>query len=254
MTNRPLSRIQQTALRDQVVEAIHHAVIRGDFKPGEKIPEQELAEQLGLSRTPIREAIRILEQQGLVETRPKSGTYIVRIDREQVRDGLLVRSALEELAVHQAVARLDRREWNDLCEKLQGLLHAIGEAVDRGDPIATTELDIEWHTLLVDAAQNRSLARAWRNAGLPFLVWPPERELYPLANEVWRMASFGRHQELLTALRGRDPNICREAVRSHILMKFGDLENSYPAVKGASDAQNQRRAGTGASPSVSRGR
>ena len=243
--NRRLNRIQQTSLRDQVVGAIHHAVIRGDFKPGEKIPEQELAEQLGLSRTPIREAIRILEQQGLVETRPKSGTYIVRIDREEVRDGLLVRSALEELAVRQAVARLDRAEWNDLCEKLQHLLHAMGEAVDKGDPIATTELDMEWHTLLVEAAQNRCLARAWRNTGLPFLLWPPERELYPLADEKWRSASFGRHQGLLTALRGRDPDICGEAVRSHILVKLGDLADSHPTLKDVSDARNQRRAGTG---------
>lgn len=79
MTQR-LIKIPQTLLRDQIVNAIRDAIIQGKFKPGEKIPEQELAEQLGVSRTPIREAIRILEQQGLVQPRPKNGTYIARIN------------------------------------------------------------------------------------------------------------------------------------------------------------------------------
>ncbi|MGH9199183.1 MAG: GntR family transcriptional regulator, partial [Acidimicrobiia bacterium] len=63
-----LERINQVALRDRIVNAIRDAIVQGKLKPGEKIPEQDLAVQLGVSRTPIREAIRILEQQGLVQT------------------------------------------------------------------------------------------------------------------------------------------------------------------------------------------
>lgn len=221
MTQR-LNKIRQTSLRDEVVGAIRDAIIQGKFKPGEKIPEQELAEQLGVSRTPVREAIRILEQQGLVATRPKNGTYIVRISWAEVRDSLYVRMALEELAVREAVARLTPQEWDDLCGKFQRLLDGMQEAVARNDSVVATEMDIEWHTLLIDAAQNRFLSRIWRSTGLPFLVWSPEREIYPFTPEKWTVFRK-RHEQLIAGLRGRDPDQGAEAVRAHILGKLSDL-------------------------------
>lgn len=218
-----LNKIQPTSLRDQVVTAIRDAIIRGKFKPGEKIPEEELAEQLGVSRTPIREAIRILEQQGLVQARPKNGTYVARFNWDEVRDSLRVRMALEEFAVRQAIERLSPQQWTGVCEKLQRLLDGMRDAVARDDPVAATELDLEWHTLLIDAAQNRYLSRVWRITGLPFLVWSPERELYPFTPERWAVF-YSRHEELLTALRGGNPDQCAEAVRSHILGKLSDID------------------------------
>jgi len=218
-----LNKLAHTSLREQIVVAIRNAIIEGKFKAGEKIPEQELAQQLGVSRTPIREAIRILEQQGLLEARPKNGTYIASLNWDEVRDSLHIRIALEEVAVRQAIERLTPQEWDDLCEKLQRLLDGMGEAVTSGDPIAATELDIEWHTLLIDAAGNRYLSRTWRVTGLPFLVWSPEREIYPFTPEKWAVF-HSRHEELLAALTGRVPDQCAEAVRSHILRKMSDLD------------------------------
>jgi DNA-binding GntR family transcriptional regulator len=221
MRNR-LNKLTHKSLRDQIVGAIRDAIIKGKFKAGEKIPEQELAEQLGVSRTPIREAIRILEQQGLLETRPKNGTYVASLNWDEVQDSLYVRMALEESAVRQAIQRLMPEEWNKLCEEFQRLYDGMGEAIARDDPVATTELDIEWHTLLIDAARNRYLSRIWRATGLPFLVWSPERELYPFTAEKWAVFQR-RHRELLDALRGRDPDQCAEAVRNHISGKLSDL-------------------------------
>lgn len=219
-----LARLPQASLRDQVVAAIRDAIIQGRFRPGEKIPEHDLARQLGVSRTPIREAIRILEQQGLVETRPKNGTYIAGLDREQVKDGLLVRAALEELAVRQALERLEPEEWDRLCQELAGLLRGMRAAGKRGDAIGATELDVEWHTLLIDAAANPYLSRAWSVAGLSFLIWSPERELYPLALDERIDLFESRHQEVLTAFRTRDPDAATAAVRSHILRKLEDVD------------------------------
>lgn len=235
-----LAKIARTSLRDQVVQAIRDAIIQGKFKPGEKVPEHDLAEQLGVSRTPIREAIRILEQQGLVETRPKNGTYIAGLDREQVRGALIVRAALEELAVRQALEHLDAEEWYRFCDRLEGLLHGMRDATERGDPVGATELDVEWHTLLIDAAANPYLSRAWRAAGLSFLIWSPERELYPLAQEEWIGLFDSRHREALKALRTRDPDTAAEAVRGHILRKLDDVEGGAtrePEGAGATDAR-----------------
>lgn len=233
---RPLERIHRVSLRDRIVTAIRDAIIQGKFKPGEKVPEQELAEQLGVSRTPLREAIRILEQQGLLETRPKNGTFIAKVDRREARDGLLVRTALEELAVRQGIERMGPGQWDELCEQLEGLLHGMSEAVRRGDPVTATELDIEWHTVLIHAAENRYLSQAWRCVGLPFLIWSPERELYPQSPEEWIVGFTERHAELLDALRSRDPEACAEAVRLHIARKLLDLERDELERAGASRA------------------
>ncbi len=227
LTERRLARLPQVSLRDQVVDAIRAAIVRGAFRPGEKVPEQELASELGVSRTPVREAIRILEEQGLVETRPKSGTFVTRVDHRDARDGLVVRTALEELAVRQALQRMDRGAWERFCDGLEDLLRGMRQAVRRGDPVTATQLDVEWHTELIHAADNRYLSRAWRMVGLPFLVWTPERDLYPQTREEWFVGFIQRHGELLAALRTGDPELCAEAVRSHIAKKLADLERAH---------------------------
>ncbi len=214
--------LSQTSLRIQVANAIRDAIVEGKFRSGEKIPEADLAEQLGVSRTPVREAIRILEQQGLVEIRPKSGTYIAALDWEEAVDGLSVRTVLEQLAIQQAMERLEPEEWNELCGKLQAVLDRMLDAVSQGDSVVINEFDIEWHTLLIDAARNKCLSRTWRTAGLAFLVWSQEREIYPLIQE--RLAAvFDRHKELLDALRTREIDYCSEAIRDHIFEKMIDI-------------------------------
>ncbi len=226
-----LQKIQKEPLREQVINAIRDAIIEGKFKPGEKIPEQELAEQLGVSRTPIREAIRILEQQGLVLIVPKSGTFVAEVDSEELIDSLYIRIALEQLAFKQAVDRLSPGQWNKLVGKLSYILNCMKEAVEKGDSIAATDLDIEWHTLLIDASQNRHLSRIWRVTGLQDLIWSPERNLYPLAQEKLSDISYIRHKALLEILIRKDPEECNEAIRLHVLQKLSDLDNRSRNVK-----------------------
>jgi DNA-binding GntR family transcriptional regulator len=218
-----LERIERRSLRDMVVDAIRDAIIQGKLKPGDKIPEIELAEQLGVSRTPIREAIRILEQQGLVNTRPKNGTYIARLNPDEVRDSLLVRSALEELAVRQALAQTTDAEWHALCEALERIVDAMKHALEGGDTVAAIELDTRFHSLLIEGACNNYLSRTWSVVGLPFLIWAPERELYPLAEAASSIGFNERHGELVAVFRQRDPEACAASIRSHILRKLIDV-------------------------------
>jgi len=211
-----LQKIRKNSLKEQVIDAIRNAIIEGKFKPGEKIPEQELAEQLGVSRTPIREAIHILEQQGLVVIVPKSGTFVAEVDPAEVQDSLYTRIALEELALQQAIARSKPEEWECLCKKLSRILKGMQEAVEKGNTIAATELDIEWHTTLIDAAQNRSLSRVWRATGLQYLIWSPERNLYPIAEGKFSDITYLRHKELFEVIQRKDPDECSRAISLHI--------------------------------------
>jgi DNA-binding GntR family transcriptional regulator len=217
-----LNRIPQPSLRGLIVSAIRNAIIEGKFKPGEKLPEQELAEQLGVSRTPVREAIRILELQGLLETRPKNGTYVTRPDWNELEDGLRLRAALEEFAVREALERLTSSEWDGLCARLHSMLEGMQLAIDRDDSVAATELDIEWHTALIEAAGNPYLSRTWHVSGLPLLIWSPERELYPFTPEKWAVF-YNRHRTLLEALQTRQPAVCASAIHAHIQGKLADL-------------------------------
>jgi DNA-binding GntR family transcriptional regulator len=221
-----LKKIVQPSLRDQIVESIRDAIIEGKFKSGEKIPEQDLADQLGVSRTPIREAIRILEQQGLLETRPQSGTFVARLHWEEIQDGLSVRMAMEEFAVRQAIHHLSLVEWNALCNKIESIYDEMDITIRKNDPISTNKLDIELHTLLIDAANNGYLSRIWRTTGLDFLVWSPELELYPFNEERW-VVFRKRHRELIDILKRHNPDRCAEAVRDHISLKLSDLVQSF---------------------------
>lgn len=218
-----LDKLQKVPLREQILNEIRNAIIEGKFKAGEKIPEQELADQLGVSRTPIREAIRVLEQQGLLEIRPQNGTYVASLNKEESKDGLYVRASLEELAVRQALERLTLEEWEDLCSQYEELLVEGRSAVAHNDPVAGIDFDTKWHILLVDAARNRSLSRIWRMTGVANLIWSFEFDLYPIDKEAFT-AWVVRHEELLEAFRGRDADTCAAAIRFHILRKVSDID------------------------------
>jgi DNA-binding GntR family transcriptional regulator len=94
------------------------------------------------------------------------------------------------------------------------------EAVEKGNTIGATELDIEWHTTLIDAAQNRSLSRVWRATGLQFLIWSPERNLYPIADEKLSDITYIRHKDLFDVIQRKDPEECSQAISLHIKQRI----------------------------------
>jgi DNA-binding GntR family transcriptional regulator len=218
-----LEKIKKIPLREQIINAIRDAIIEGKFKPGEKISEQELSEQLGVSRTPIREAIQILQQQGLVKIVPKSGTYVTDVEAEELKDSLSIRIAIEELALRQAIERSNGEQWEKLCSQLENVLERMQEAADKGSTIEATELDIEWHTHLIDSAQNCYLSRLWRTSGLQYLIWSPERSLYPLAQDKWLGIIYIRHKHFFDILMRKNLDECCREIRLHIEQKYEDL-------------------------------
>lgn len=219
-----LAPLSKATLREQIIVAIRDAIIEGRYRSGDKIPESELADQLGVSRTPIREAFQLLEHQGLIEIRPKNGTYVASLNRPEAEDGLHVRAALEVLAVEQALERLSVREWNELCARYDAMLDDARLAAATRDPVAGIEFDIAWHTLLVESSRNQNLVRTWHMSGMANLIWSFEFDLYPLDERAFH-SWVVRHADYLEVLRRRDPTACADAVRSHILMKVGDVDS-----------------------------
>jgi DNA-binding GntR family transcriptional regulator len=219
----PLGKLNQSALRDRVVTSIRDAVIQGRLRPGDKVPEDELASVLGVSRTPVREAIRILEMQGLVVVRPKKGTYVATVEAADEADGLSVRAALEELAVRQALGRSTPTSWESFCKRLDRLVAKMATTIDQNDLVAAVEADMEFHSSLIAAAENKYLSRTWHLVGVPFLVWSPERDLYSHVQPEWTSGFVDGHRDLVAALRTRDADDAARAATSHVMGKLQGL-------------------------------
>ena len=131
-------------LRDVVFNTLRQAILKGELEPGERLMEIQLAERLGVSRTPIREAIRKLELEGLVLMIPRKGAEVARISEKSLRDVLEVRRSLEELASELACLRMTEEE----VEELEEAQRAFTEAVASKDVMLIAETDEVYHDII----------------------------------------------------------------------------------------------------------
>lgn len=131
-------------LRDVVFNTLRKAILTGQLKPGERLMEVHLANQLGVSRTPIREAIRKLELEGLVIMVPRRGAEVARITEKSLRDVLEVRRALDALSVELACERITQADIERLFQACQEFESAAG----RGDASVTARADVALHDIL----------------------------------------------------------------------------------------------------------
>ena len=140
-------------LREIVCEVLRDAIRGGILKPGEWLKENDLADELLVSRTPVREAIRKLEQEGYVVTVPRRGAYVASVSIRDINEIFEIRAALEALACELAAERITEEEQ----ERLERLLVAIGRAIEEHDMERIVRTDIEFHELLYQAARNERL-------------------------------------------------------------------------------------------------
>ncbi|MDY3919300.1 MAG: GntR family transcriptional regulator [Candidatus Limivivens sp.] len=146
-------------LRDVVFNTLRQAILRGELKPGERLMEIQLAQRLGVSRTPVREAIRKLELEGLVLMIPRRGAEVAEITRQDLEDVLEVRAALEELAVKDACDHITD-------EQLQELKKAANEfkrTLEGTDLVACAQADMNFHEIIYGATNNRRLVQMLNN-------------------------------------------------------------------------------------------
>ena len=140
-------------LRDVVFQTLRQAILRGELKPGERLMEIHLAQKLGVSRTPVREAIRMLELEGLVVMIPRKGAEVAKITVRDLKDALEVRMAIDSLSVKLACERLDE---DDKTEIKQACV-AFREAVKSGNVQAIVEGDERFHNTIYRASKNQKL-------------------------------------------------------------------------------------------------
>ncbi len=140
-------------LRDTVFNQLRLQILHGELKPGERLMEVALAERLGVSRTPVREAIRMLEQEGLAVLLPRRGAHVASINERQLEEMLEVRRTLETFTVNAACSRITLDELNDLKRANE----EFAAAVKSGDVIRIAETDIIFHDRIAHYAGNSKI-------------------------------------------------------------------------------------------------
>ena len=146
-------------LRDVVFNTLRQAILRGELKPGERLMEIQLANKLGVSRTPVREAIRKLELEGLVLMIPRKGAEVADISEKSLKDVLEVREALEELAARLACDKITKEGINRLKEAAQDFCSALKS----NDITQMAEADVRFHDVICNATENQKLGQLLNN-------------------------------------------------------------------------------------------
>lgn len=195
-------------LRDVVFNTLRQAILKGELAPGERLMEIQLAEKLGVSRTPIREAIRKLELEGLVLMIPRKGAEVARISEKNLKDVLEVRRSLEELAIELACQRMTDEDFADL----EHAENVFRKSVQRGTSMEIAENDERYHDVIYNSTRNARLVQILNNLREQMYRY----RLEYIKDEDKRQILMLEHEKILKALKGRHVAEAKSAVREHI--------------------------------------
>lgn len=195
-------------LRDVVFRTLRQSILTGELKPGERLMEIHLADKLGVSRTPIREAIRQLELEGLVVMLPRRGAQVAHITEKSMSDVLEVRLALDELSVKLACERITDEE----IERLREACIRFEEAVDSADIRNITSADVAFHDIIFEASRNKRLIQMMNNLAEQMYRYRFE---YIKDDSGWQ-SLITEHRMITDAIAMRDPELSARAIHVHI--------------------------------------
>ena len=209
------------SIGDQVLDHIRSAILSGQLAAGSRIDQHAIADELGVSIIPVRESIRQLEAEGLVEKRPYRGAFVAVLSMTELVDIYVAREALEELAARIAVERMTP----DVLANLESLLAEMEAATEAGDRSALFDLNGAFHFTLYTASQNKILCQLieglWERSTVyrRRFTFMPERAQQALAE----------HRLILDACRRGDVAAAGEAVRINVAQTRKAISESGPA-------------------------
>ncbi len=195
-------------LREVVCETLRAAIVEGVLKPGERLMEIQLAEELGVSRTPVREAIRKLELEGFVVMVPRRGTYVADLSIRDVNEVYEVRTALDILAAGLAAERITEEEL----EQMERILVQIGNYIEEGNMGAIVDADGQFHDILYQASRNDRLVGIINNLREQLTRFRSISMAYPgrLKN------TLEEHSRLVEAIAMRDADLAKRLAAEHM--------------------------------------
>lgn len=195
-------------LRDVVFRTLRQAILTGEMKPGERLLEIQLANKLGVSRTPIREAIRMLELEGLVIMVPRRGAQVAQITEKSMSDVLEVRCALDELAVELACKRITEEEKKELSAACE----AFEKAAQTGEVHVIAEADVNFHDIIFKAAGNPRLTQMINNLAEQMYRYRFEY----IKDESQHTMLVEEHRRICESITAGNMEASKAAIKEHI--------------------------------------
>lgn len=221
MTTLGLPRVPSQSRREHVADILRDAITQGRLKPGDRLVELDLANELGTSRAPVREALRQLEEQGLVASYPYRGSEVLGVSQDEVEQVLVpIRVTLERFAYSRAVGRLSQDDF----EELQRLVDEMAAAARDGATDRLADADVRFHELIIERSEQRHCLQIWKT------IQPRVRAYFrrDAPAHADPLAVPAQHQELLDVLKtGSEPAVLA-AIDRHI--------HTHLAPSGPSDA------------------
>ena len=206
----PLQAFQERkSLGEHVFESLKHAIVRGMISPGKWLVESHIAETLGISRTPVREAFHKLEREGLIERQPRGGFTVLGLNRDDIEETFGIRSVLEGYAAHLAAIKHETQELDMLEQKIEEFQRAL----DRKKMNLLPAINTEFHDLLYGLSKSPKLINMIN--GLKDQIYR-YREMI-LKESKFASASNLDHRRMLKYIRKRDAEGAERLVREHIL-------------------------------------
>lgn len=203
-----INRIEPRTLKENVTDILRQSIIDGQLAPGTEVNQVGIANQLGVSRGPVREALGQLEQEGLVHSIPYKGVFVTPLTRRHVEELYSVRIALETLAVERAIERITEEDLADLNQ----IIEEMGAAGKAGDLQRLVQIDLTFHEHLVSIADHELLYKLWKQVEVGVLRCLRTRhQIYTFLDEV-----VGSHPTIVMALTERNKSWAVEIVCEHI--------------------------------------
>lgn len=196
-------------LRDVVFNTLREAILKGELKPGERLMELQLAAKLGVSRTPIREAIRMLELEGLAVTVPRKGAEVAKMTEKDMEDVLQIRKALDELAVGLACDNIQESDLDNLHVALKNFEASAREH----DVKRIAQADVEFHEVIYQATNNPKLVNMLNNLREQMYRYRVEY----LKNEAIYPTLIREHEEIFACLKEKDREGVIRIMSNHVV-------------------------------------
>lgn len=214
MTELKLEMDEYIPLRDVVFNTLRSAIITGELSPGERLMEIKLANELGVSRTPVREALRKLEKEGLVITTARRGAEVAPINEKDLKEVLEIRRSLESLACQIAAQKITPEQ----VEEIRSMNDSIEKAIEMNDTEAITQLDIEFHEIIYVITENSRLIDMLHQLKEHILRY----RLQYIKDMKNKKNIVDEHKRIINALENHNPKLARKEIERHI-----DLQEKY---------------------------
>jgi DNA-binding GntR family transcriptional regulator len=195
--------VSRTVLREQVKEVLLERILAHEYAPGDRLVETRIAQELGVSQAPVREALRELETLRFVESAPFKGAWVRQVDDTELAEIYPIRAALEDVAARVAAVRLA----GDV-EPLEREIRAMAKAKDLGEQV---EHDVRFHRLIVEASGNARLIELWSS-----LQVEARTMITALRTRLDAVEVAKRHEPIAEALRRRDADAAGQEIRRHV--------------------------------------